>query len=77
MPGTLNIKPDGTPYRRWTSEENTSLVDLAITERSALCPVCLYNVTILVQQLTRRAVTVHLQCENCWNRGGESRDLVE
>ena len=55
MPDALNIKPDGTPYRRWTSEENTAVVDLAITERSALCPVCFREFRL---ELFVRAVAV-------------------
>jgi hypothetical protein len=76
MPGRRGTKLDGKQYRRWTTLENSQLVALALAEGRAMCPVCCYTVTIQIQQMTRRAETVHLLCENCGNRGGAARDLA-
>ena len=73
MPETRNNRPDGTPYRRWTTVENGELVDLAVAGGLLLCPVCCYQVMSHQLRTSRHSAHIKLHCENCGNFGGEPR----
>ena len=73
MPFLAEAMPIPPHYRRWTRDENSTLLDTGHRQDPVFCPVCTFEVNVFRLPMWGRVLYYRLHCETCGNYGGGSR----